>query len=153
MGISATRKKDKILLIGLVYRGMSWLDGVILHIMTRSEESYLLNIATSLRSSKQYSQIQTAIFSRENILPHGLDDFRTLSDLIDFPILVICKGLRQSPNSVQIRWREKNNTKSTFVWTSDGRTGAAEEIYRIGCKSGCNVPEAVEVADIIATQL
>lgn len=154
LGISATpRNGGRVALIGLVYRGMSWLDGVILHIMTLSEASCLSDLATNLRTSKQYSQIQTAIFSRENILPNGLDDVRRLSDLIEFPILVICREFNESRNSLKLKWREKGKTEATFLWASNGRTEVGEEIYRIGCKRGCHVPEAVRVADIIATQL
>ena len=154
LGISASRKSaDTVPLIGLVYRGNAWLDAVILHIMTKSDKSYLLDFAAKLRNSKQYSQIQTAIFSRENILPNGLDDFRNFSDLIEFPILVICKRFNKSSNTAHVEWTPKDNTSSTIVWTSDGRTETAKEIYRLGCKRGCYVPEAVRVADIIAAQL
>ena len=151
IGLSAPRKlRLKNPIIGAVFRGSFWLDGLVTHTIDRTDPTYLNGLAAAIRRCKQYSQIHAAIFSRASILPQGLIDFTLLAEKLDISILVISrKQTCASAKSTKLRTRKN----STSIWSPTENPVRANELFSIGCAEHMTIPEAVRVADLIATQL
>jgi endonuclease V-like protein UPF0215 family len=127
-------------IVGVIFRGSLWLDGLFTYTADIKDKKYVTGLASTVRGSKQYSQIHAVIFSRENILPNGVQDFNRLADEIDLPILVLRR----------LRLR---NRRSTSIWSPNKDPATVNELFSIGCAEEMSIPEAARVADLIANQL
>jgi len=115
-------------------------------------KTYVPGLAAALREIKQHSQIQAAIFSREDILEHKYDDYKKLSELVEFPVFAISK--RFSVNLARYEFVRILRGKSKMtLWISDYSPERARDLYILGCSKGQSVPEAVKVAEQVANTL
>jgi hypothetical protein len=122
----------------------------VTYTLDRSDSTYLNGLAAAIRRCKQYSQIHAVIFSRVSILPQGLIDFTHLAEKINISILVINrKQTYASGKLMKLKTREK----STSIWSPNENPVRANDLFSIGCAEHVTIPEAVRVADLIATQL
>lgn len=154
LGLSAPRKPSfKPHIVGAVFRGNLWLDTILTCTLQGSRKSYLSNLAKAIRMSKQYSQIQVAIFSRESVLPLEFEDFRALAKMVDFPVFAICK----EPHPKLVKRHEivfmTQNKRPMPVWVCGEEHARAKAILSLGRRNESHVPEAVRAADLIANQL
>ena len=140
LGLSAVRRAQLNRIVGVIFRGSFWLDGLITYTAGIKDKNYVAGLASTMRGSKQYSQIHAVVFSRENILPNGVKDFDRLAGEIDIPILVLRR----------LRLR---NRRSTSIWSPNKDPATVHELFSIGCAAEMSTPEAVRVADLIANQL
>jgi len=136
--LSAIRKAQLNRIVGVIFRGSFWLDGLFTYTASTKDKRYVTGLASTMRGSKQYPQIHAAIFSRENILPNGVQDFDRLADEIDIPILVL---------------RRFRNRSSTSIWSPNKDPATVNELFSISCAEEMSIPEAARVADLIANQL
>jgi hypothetical protein len=137
--------------IGTIFRGSLWLDAIVTYIPDKSRRNYIPRLADALKRTKQYSQIQAGIFSREDILERRYQDYRKLSKLIKFPIFAIAKGpLKRPRNEFANILRNKERIS---LWINNYDPQRASELYILGCTKDQSVPEAVRVADLIAIEL
>jgi endonuclease V-like protein UPF0215 family len=152
LGLSAPRRTHRKSIIGTVFRGRLWLDAIVTYAPDESKIGCVPGLAAALQRTKQYSQIQAAIFSRENILQHKYKDFRRLSKLVKFPVFVITKEpvTKLPKNEVA---RILLNKKRISLWISDYNSQRAKELYLLGCNKDQTLPEAVRVAELIAEGL
>jgi len=151
LGLSTPTKDSPQTIIGAIFRGSLWLDAIVTYLPVKSFEGDIPRLAAALRKTKQYSQIQAAIFSREDILDHGYQDYRTLSELIKFPIFAITKKpLGRVPRSEFVRIQR--NERRIMLWIKDYNANRAIELYTLGCTEGHSTPEAVRVAELIAAR-
>lgn len=129
-----------------------WLDAIVTYLPVKSEEEDIPRFAAALQKTKQYSQIQAAIFSREDILEHKYEDFRILSELIKFPVFTIIKTPPERvPKNEFVRiQREKGGIT---LWINDCNSERARELYTLGCIKDQSMPEAVRLAELIAGAL
>ena len=152
LGLSATRGTNPKSIIGTVFRGCLWLDAIVTYTPDESNGGYAPRLAVALKGTKQYSQIQAAIFSRDDILPHKYEDFRSLSKLVRFPVFVITKAPQAKlPRSEFLQIRLNKNRIS--LWINDFDPERARELYVLGCSDGQYLPEAVRVAELVADGL
>jgi endonuclease V-like protein UPF0215 family len=124
-------------IVGVIFRGGYWLDGILTHSARKSDKQFIANLATTIRRSKHYSQIHAAIFAKESVLPNGRSDFRLLAEKVDIPVLV----LRSSKG------------RSVSKWSPNADVPTVNALLAIGCAAGMSIPEAVRVADLIAAQI
>jgi len=151
IGLSAPRNhRKKIPIIGIVYRGSYWLDGIVTYTLDRADPTYLSGLATAIMTSKQYSQIHAVISSRPHILPQGFIDFALLAEEINIPVIVVSRARRHTPGKFM---KVKSSRNSTSIWTHKQYQEKVNDLFMIGCAGTMNIPEAVRVADLIATQL
>ena len=137
--MSAIHKAHLNQIVGVIFRGSLWLDGLFTYTAATKDKKYVTGLASAMRGSKQYSQIHAVIFSRENILPNGVQDFDRLANEITIPILVV-------------RHLRLRNRRST-VWSPNKDPETVNELFSIGCAEKRPIPEAARVADLIANQL
>jgi endonuclease V-like protein UPF0215 family len=151
LGLSTPRKTHRQPIIGAIFRGSLWLDAIVTYLPIKSNEDDAPRLAAALKKVKQYSQIQVAIFSREDILAHAYQDYRRLSELIKFPVFAITKKpLGRVPSSEFVRiQRDKSRI---VLWANDYSPDRAKELYTLGCSKGHCTPEAVRVAELIAAR-
>jgi hypothetical protein len=122
----------------------------VTYTLDKSDPAYLNGLAATIRRCKQYSQIHAVIFSRATILPQGLMDFTLLAERINMSILVISrKHTYASGGLMKLRTRKN----STSIWSPNENPVRANDLFSIGCAEHMTIPEAVRVADLIATQL
>jgi len=152
LGLSAPRRTHRKPIIGTIFRGRLWLDAIVTYAPDETKRGRVPGLAAALRRTKQYSQIQAAIFSRENILQHKYKDFRRLSKLVKFPVFVITKEpVTKLPKNEVVRILL--NKKRISLWINNYNSQRAKELYLLGCSEGQTLPEAVRVAELIAEEL
>ena len=151
LGLSSPRKTRFKPVIGAIFRGSLWLDAIVTYLPVKSFEDDTPRLAAALKKTKQYSQIQAAIFSREDILEHGYHDYRRLSELVKFPIFAITKNpLGRVPESEFVRILRDGSR--IMLWINGYNPNRAIELYNLGCTKGHSTPEAVRVAELIAAR-
>ena len=138
--MSAIRRKQLNHIVGVIFRGSFWLDGLFTYSANTKDKKYVAGLASVIRGSKQYSQLHAAIFSRANILPNGAPDFDRLADEISLPILVL-------------RSHKESKHCSPSIWSPNENPEIVNELFAIGCAEKETIPEAVRVADLIVNQL
>jgi len=149
LGLSSPRESLFKPIIGAIFRGSWWLDGIVTYLPPKLTKSNVPRLATALRETKQYSQIQVAIFSREDILEHKFEDYRRLSELVEFPIFAISK--RFPSNVAKYEFVRILQGKSrTTLWINEYSAERARDLYILGCRKGQSAPEAVIVAEQVA---
>jgi endonuclease V-like protein UPF0215 family len=153
LGLSAPKKtgtNTNLPIIGVVYRGSFWLDALLTFALDKTDKRYVTGLAATIKRSKQYSQIHAAVFSRKNILPNGFRDFTLLAEKIDMPVLVLNRPETSTPRKFMTL---TNGKESTSIWSTNENLAKVKQLFSVGCTEERMIPEAVRVADLIATQL
>jgi endonuclease V-like protein UPF0215 family len=164
LGLAATTKRLKRApVIGIVYRGNLWLDGIFKCQVQRGRRERLSGLVRAIVQSRQYSQIHAVILSRENLLPGIRIEISDLSRKINLPVLSIIKkatfshrkvvGLQNQQRRARSKvecFRIKIAGQLVLVRAAGLSSGEAQEIFAIACASGQSIPEAVRVAQIVA---
>ena len=149
LGLTAPREGHGEWIIGAVFRGSLWLDAVLTYMPEESDERSLPEFASFLKKTKQYPQIQVAIFSRESILQRKYDDYRKLAELVRFPIFaIVSEPVRKLPRTEFIEIRR--GKKKIRLWINHHNPQLARELYLLGCTDNQPLPEAVRVAKLVA---
>ena len=149
LGLDTPRKTHLKPIIGVIFRGSFWLDAIVTYLPDKSNEDDVPRLAAALKKIKQYSQIQAAIFSREDILKHGYQDYRRLSELVKFPIFAINKKPLRGVSKDEFV-RIQHDDSRIMLWINDYSPDRATELYTLGCTMDHSTPEAVRVAELIA---
>ena len=151
LGLSTERGTHLKPIIGAIFRGNLWLDAIVTYYAGKSTEADISKLTATLKNIKQYPQIQAAIFARADILKHGYEDYRRLSELVKFPIFAITKkpsGRVQRDEFVKIQRDEIR----IILWVNNYNPDRAKELYTLGCAGGHSTPEAVRVAELISSR-
>lgn len=152
LGLSITRKsRDEIIAVGVVFRGNSWLDGVISCKINPTKRNSWLNLSRAIEKSKQYSQLHAIILS-QTALRSGID-ITDLSDRLKLPVVAIITRNRPSmfkkgPHGTK-HYNLLVNGKRRSILAKRVTFDEAQEIFNVGCKPDLSLPEATRVADLI----
>ena len=152
LGLSSPRRTRFKPIIGAIFRGSLWLDAIVTYLPPRSKKGYVQGLAATLQGTKQYSQIQAAIFSSEDVLEHKYQDYRRLSELVNFPVFVIIRkrSVKISTNEyVKIQRRKKK----IMLWINGYSPQRASALFSLGCTKDESIPEAVISAELVAGAL
>jgi endonuclease V-like protein UPF0215 family len=167
LGISApvSRKRSKTIpIVGVVYRGNLWLDGVLTCLLKARAPNHLATLASTITHSKHYSQIRAVILSRHKLIQKADIDIAGLSRMLRLPVLSIVgtHDVRESTRQ-QRKGTSKSVRLNRYTITIGGASvrvasaglthNQACEIFAVGCAEGHSIPEAVRVADLIAKHL
>jgi endonuclease V-like protein UPF0215 family len=157
LGFSATRaRKCKAVVIGVVFRGSYWLDGVISFPLDLTQKHNEANISKGVMKSVQFSQLHAVILSQRftAVLPQV--DLVLLSRGLRLPVLAIVNGRRQSISKDRKRGMESYVFQVTGKEISVLAVGASldetREIFNVGRKPDFSIPEPARVAELIAEQ-
>jgi len=155
LGLSGTTTGHRTILVGVVFRGALWLDGVVSSSLDRTEQGYDLEISRAIQGSKQYSQLHAVIVSRR-LSGNRKISMHDLAMRLRLPVIVLGKsnyrsrtGRLRALKSFGIVVSGKHLRVSAIGIDKSG----VEKLYRIGCTLGSTIPESVRVADLLAAQL
>jgi len=154
LGLSAAKKKFGFLVVGVVFRGNLWLDGVISNLIEHDDPDRKSLISKTIKRSKQYSQLHAVMLAKQGLIPdHELSE---LASETNVPVIAVLESRptrhpfkpRQNTNHYWLRV----NSKCVPVLAAGVTKEDAEKMFAIGCTSGAKVPEAVRVAELIVRQ-
>ena len=154
LGLSGAVTKDVTIIVGVVYRGGAWLDGIVTTVVEENQ-SYSRELERTIRSTKQFSQLHAVILSPELRLSQ-----QAVTDLhkrIRIPILVITKivkGRNEGGHaSGRARINHIVNGRHVLLTAVGAPKDDAKRLFEIGCSQGSQIPEAVRVARILSLRL
>jgi len=155
LGISGSRLGDRLVIVGVVFRGSFWLDGVVITSINTVESNYTPEISRMIRSTKQFPQLHAIIVS-QHLAPSRQLLIDELTRSVRLPVIAIKPVKRLKP------YRHATKSKS-FDFSVDGKHVAvsvagvskdeARRLFAVGCAQGFGIPEAVKVADVLVKRL
>jgi len=172
-GVFLPRTEGTVDVVGVVYRGGYWLDGVMRTKVEIDGMDATEKIASMIKSSPHYKQLRVVMLNGITLAGFNVVDIQRLFKEIDLPVITVT---REKPNLVEIkralenlpkhekRWQAiKNADEITKVYTRNDEEavymqvagiykGDAEKILK-KTSTRSNVPEALRVAHIIASGL
>jgi len=165
--------KGLVNVVGVVYRGGYWLDGVMRTQVGVDGMDATEKIAVMIASSPHYDQLRVVVLDGVTFAGFNVVDIKELFKKVKLPIITIT---REKPNMEEIRralenlprfeerWEAmKNAGKTIEVHVREGENPVYMQIAGISEKDAekivkntstrSNVPEALRVAHIIASGL
>ena len=153
LGVSIwLRNKNEATAIGVVFRGNSWLDGVLSCRIDLTKRNNWLKLSKAIMKSKQYSQLHATILTRAAVRS-GVS-VADLSDGLKLPVIAMI-----TRNHTSTFTKNKLGTKNYKLLVNGKRISVlakgvtfeeAQEIFDVACKPDSSLPEATRVADLIA---
>jgi endonuclease V-like protein UPF0215 family len=170
-GVFTPRVKGLVPIVGVVFRGGYWLDGVMHTKIKVDGFDATGKIASMILNSPHYKQLRIIMLNGITFAGFNVADIKRLNEKTRLPVIAIT---REKPSFVEIREALKNLTKSEERWKAIRNAGEIFEVYaRSGSEkiymqiSGIfaedaerivqvtstrsNIPEALRVAHLIAS--
>lgn len=94
-----SRKDDKVLVIGTIFRGGSWLDGVLTCTVTRDGDDATKAIAEMINNSKFKKQLQAILIDGIAVAGFNIIDIKQLFEQVKIPVIAV---VRKFPDFEQI---------------------------------------------------
>ena len=159
--------------VGVVYRGGYWLDGVMRTEVEIDGMDATEKIVSMIKSSPHYKQLRVVMSNGITLAGFNVVDIQRLFKEVDLPVIAVT---REKPNLTEIkmalknlpehekRWQTIRNAKEmTKVYTRNDEEAVymhvagvsksdAEKILK-KTSTRSNIPEALRVAHIIASGL
>ena len=157
LGLSAAHRGRTILVVGVVFRGSLWLDGVISCTIEMNATNQNSTLSKAIKQSKQYSQLH-AIILKEQSIPGWKVNLTDLARRVKLPVITTAnRRILRAPRvgkgarSMQ-RYNIIINGRKLPVLTVGVSRADAEQLYSVGCTPSNRVPEAVRVANLLVQQ-
>lgn len=163
------RKQGKTVVVGIVFRGGYWLDGVMRTEVEVDGFDATEKVAEMIRASPHYRQLRIVMLNGITLAGFNVVDIRELFELIGLPVIALT---REEANMDDVRNALMKLTRWEERWEKIQRAGEmfkfrigdtemrmqaagisredAERIVRISCTRG-NIPEPLRVAHIVAS--
>jgi endonuclease V-like protein UPF0215 family len=157
LGLSAARKDHRILVVGVVFRGSLWLDGVISCAMEMNGTNQNSALSRAIKQSKQHSQLH-AIILKEQLVPGWKVNITDLARRVKLPVIAttnrhISSAPEKSKGTRGIQRYDIIINGRHFSVLAVGLSRAnAEQVFKIGCTPTSRIPEAVRVATLLVQQ-
>jgi len=172
-GIFVPHTKGKVDVIGIVYRGGYWLDGVMRTEIVIDGMDATEKMASMIKKSPHYDQLRVVVLDGITFAGFNVVDINELFKRVDLPVIAVT---REKPDLVQIekalenlpererRWKAiksagkiikvqtRNTEEAVYMQIAGISQKDAEKILR-NTSTRSNVPEALRVAHIIASGL
>ena len=167
------RTKGTVDVVGVVYRGGYWFEGVMRTEITIDGLDATEKIAAMIESSPYYRELRVVVLDGVTFAGFNVVDISKLSYKVDLPVIAVTRekpdleeirsALKNLPD-FEIRWRAMENAgKIMEVETRNGENPVymhtagilredAEKIMK-KASTRSNLPEALRVAHIIASGL
>ncbi|MCW4015582.1 MAG: DUF99 family protein [Candidatus Bathyarchaeota archaeon] len=167
------RTKGTVTVVGVVYRGGYWFEGVMYTTITIDGLDSTEKIADMIKDSQYYRELRVVVLDGVTFAGFNVVDIDKLSCMVDLPVLSV---VREKPDleeikaalmnlpDFELRWRTMDNAGKLFeVETRTGENPVyihiagilledAEKIMKTA-STRSNIPEALRVAHIIASGL
>ena len=172
-GFFIPHTKGTVDVIGVVYRGGYWLDGVMRTEVTIDGMDATEKIASMIKESPHYDQLRVVVLNGITFAGFNVVDINELHKRVNLPVIAVT---REKPNFAEIkkalenlpererRWKAienagniikvktRNTEEAVYMQIAGVSQKDAEKILRT-TSSRSNVPEALRVAHIIASGL
>ncbi|MDH4221774.1 MAG: DUF99 family protein [Candidatus Bathyarchaeota archaeon] len=172
-GIFVPHTKDTVDVVGVVYRGGYWLDGVMRTEVTVDGVDATEKIADMIKKSPHYEELRVVILNGITFAGFNVVDINKLFKTMNLPVIAVArekpdlekikKALENLPECER-RWQaiesagkiievQTRNTEETVYTQIAGisQEDAEKILKRTSTRS--NIPEALRVAHIIASGL
>jgi endonuclease V-like protein UPF0215 family len=144
------------MIVGVVFRGSLWLDGVVTLTLDQANRNSVSELATTIQSTRQYSQLHAIIASSKFVFSRK-EWIADLARKVRIPVIAISKTHKASmldrPIPGTRKFRLIVNGKHVLVSSAGTQGDQAEGLYSIGCRRSRGIPEAVRIADLLVRQL
>jgi endonuclease V-like protein UPF0215 family len=155
LGLSVAKKNLGLIVVGVVFRGNRWLDGVISSLTEPNDHDYISSISRTIRHSKQYSQLHAVILAKQELF--SSHELAQLASRISTPVIAVLKPSSDARNRINERpnlgsYELRVSGKHVSVLAAGVSKDEVERIFAIGCNPSASVPEAVRVAELILKQ-
>jgi endonuclease V-like protein UPF0215 family len=172
-GVFIPHTSGKVPVIGVVYRGGYWFDGIMSTKVTIDGLDATEKIAAMIKASPHYDQLRVAVLDGVTMAGFNIVDIKELFRKVDLPVIAVT---REKPNFEEIRKALEHLPEYENKWAVIRTTGEVTEVHtrkdegpiymqvagiseedageilrRTSTRS--NVPEALRVAHIIASGL
>ncbi len=163
--------KGVVPVIGVVFRGGFWLDGVLHTSIKIDGFDATDNIASMITGSSHYRQLRVVMLNGVTFAGFNIVDIKALHVATKLPVITVTrekpdfaeiqKALQNLPNSEE-RWEAilsagepvevstRNAKAKVYMQTVGVSTGDAQKILRL-TSTRSNIPEALRVAHLIAS--
>ena len=172
-GIFVPHTKGTVDVIGVVYRGGYWLDGVMRTEVVVDGMDATEKIASMIKKSPHYNQLRIVVLDGITFAGFNVVDINELFKKVDLPVIAVT---REKPDLVQIKKALENLPERERRWTAIESAGKiikvqtrnieevvymqiagisqkdAEKILR-NTSTRSNIPEALRATHIIASGL
>jgi len=172
-GVFLPRTEGTVDVVGVVYRGGYWLDGVMRTEVKIDGMDATEKIASMIKSSPHHKQLRVVVLNGVTLAGFNVVDIQRLSKEVDLPVITVTK---EKPNFTEIKAALENLPEYEERWQAMRNAGEIAEVYtrndeeavymqvagisrsdaeKILKKTSTrsNVPEALRVAHIIASGL
>ena len=157
-------KKGKVLVVGTIFRGGSWLDGVLSTKVDVDGNNATKKITEMINKSRFKPQLQCIFLDGIAVGGFNIIDVKELSKNTKLPVIVI---IRRKPNIEKIKKiltkiNKKNKIKllekagsvvpagKIYIQLTGISIEKAKEILKITCTRS-HIPEAIRLSHIIAS--
>ena len=167
------RTKGTVDVVGVVYRGGYWFEGVMRAEITIDGVDATEKIAAMIESSPYYRELRIAVLDGVTFAGFNVVDISKLSRRVELPVISVVRkkpeleeirSALKNLSDFEIRWRAMENAGKIFkVETQKGETPVymhiagilREDAEKIMKKTSTRslIPEALRVAHIIASGL
>lgn len=148
---SSSNRRKKVPVVGVVFRGSSWLDGVFTCILEPGRRDYLSDLARAIMQSRQYSQVHAVILSREDLVAGTRINVSALAHKVSLPVISLIE--RSNPRRAKGHYLFAMRGRPILVRAAGISYARTREVFSIGCAGNHRIPEAVRVADLMTTHL
>jgi len=172
-GIFVPHTKGTVDVVGVIYRGGYWLDGVMRTKVTVDGMDATEKIAAMIKKSPHYEELRVVILNGITFAGFNVVDINKLFKTVDLPIIAVT---REKPDMEKIRkalenlpecekrWQaiesagkiikvQTRNTKEAVYMQIAGVSQEDAEKILKSTSTRSNIPEALRVAHIIASGL
>jgi len=170
-GMFTPHVKGLVPIIGVVFRGGYWLDGIMRTEVHVDGFDATRKIASMILNSPHYKQLRVVMLNGITFAGFNVVDIRKLYQRIKLPVITvtrekpnfeeICKALENLPRGEE-RWKSimnggelfeistRNKNEKVYMQVSGLRVDDAKKIVRL-TSTRSSIPEALRVAHIIAS--
>jgi len=167
------RTKGTVDVVGVVYRGGYWFEGVMRTKITIDGFDATEKIAKMIESSPYYRELRVVVLDGVTFAGFNVVDISMLSRIVDLPVMSVVRekpdleeirGALKNLPGFEVRWQSmrnagvlfevepRNGENPIYIQTAGILRDDAEKIIR-KTSTRSNVPEALRVAHIIASGL
>ena len=172
-GIFVPHTKGTVDVVGVVYRGGYWLDGVMRTEVTIDGMDATEKIASMIKKSPHYGELRVMILNGITFAGFNVVDINILFKTVNLPVIAVTrekpdlerirKALKNLPECER-RWQAiesagkiievqtRNTEEAVYMQIAGVSREDAEKILK-STSTRSNVPEALRVAHIIASGL
>ncbi|MDI6806165.1 MAG: DUF99 family protein, partial [Candidatus Bathyarchaeia archaeon] len=170
-GVFTSRSKGLVPVVGVVFRGGYWLDGVMHTNVKIDGLDATKKITSMIINSSHYKQLRVIMLNGITFAGFNVVDIKKLNAKTKLPVIAVT---REKPNFKEIREALKNLPKSDERWKTIKNAGKVYEVFTRNEKekvymqicgileedakkilqltsTRSNIPEALRVAHLIAS--